>query len=447
MGRLQKNEEIFDTKDILADVSDFSWATANNEVVAKVSGQVTGIDIDDGQWKTLTSEECKNIISTYGQGFEKLTIDAEIFVQLEGLESALNDAAIAYCELWTQYETQEAAEIKTVVEKGDPENNIPDKTYYQYVNGGAKRNTYNEAVNDRDNDYEPKLKEKEEAYKAAKEAIVGLFGGYQDTFTAGVDATSADVPESKEQEDIDVESEGNVPVGTVPYEDPEKVNNTSVDVGDPVKVGDGTELQEKNNGNPQEIGVKPDVAQYVISSEYLNKDGIDCIVKVDKNGNILEESGVTQNGTAAYRNTYQYNENGQLTQKYSEIGNGLVKQTFYKEDGSIEKEAELSNGTVVSGAVYGEDNKPVYTYQITNDGYEEESTYKNGKISYTLLHDADDNVIQETRYSYDEGGNLATEVSKDPKLNGHVYQYSPEGVKTVEAYFENDKLVSVNDLR
>ena len=94
MGRLQKNEEIFDTKDILADVSDFSWATANNEVVAKVSGQVTGIDIDDGQWKTLTSEECKNIISTYGQGFEKLTVDAEIFVQLEGLESALNDAAL-----------------------------------------------------------------------------------------------------------------------------------------------------------------------------------------------------------------------------------------------------------------------------------------------------------------------------------------------------------------
>ena len=447
MGRLQKVEEIFDTKEILANVSDFSWAPKNNDVVSKVSGQVSSIQIDGGQWKTLTSAEFNKIVNTFEEGFQKLTVDAQIFVQLEELEKALNEAAIAYCELWTQYETQEAAEIKQIVEKGDPEKNIPDKTYYQYVNGGAKRNTYNEAVTDRDNDYEPKLKEKEEAYKAAKEAIVALFEGYQDTFVTSVGAPGADVPSDPAPEEINLVSDGNQAVSTNAYEEPEKVNNTGVEVEDPKKVGDGTELQEKNNGNPQEIGVKPDVAQYVVSSEYLNKDGIDCIVKVDENGNILEETGVSQNGTAAYRNTYQYNENGQLTQKYSEIGNGLVKQTFYKEDGSIEKEAELSNGKVVSGAVYGKDNKPVYTYQITNDGYEEESTYKNGKISYTLLHDADNNVIQETRYSYDESGNLATEVSKDPKLNGHVYQYSPEGVKTVEAYFENDKLVSVNDLR
>lgn len=444
MGRLQKVEEIFDTKEILADVSDFSWASTNNDVVGKVSGQITGLEVDGGSWQTLTSEDCKNIISTFGKGFEKLAVDAEIFVQLEGLEAALNEAAIAYCELWDRYETQEAAEIKTVVEKGDPENNIPDKTYYQYVNGGSKRNTYAEAVNDRDNDYEPKLKEKEEAYKAAKEAIISLFGGYQDTFTSAVSATSADVPESKSQEAIEIKSE-DVGVATKPYEEPEKVNNTSVDVGDPTKVGDGTELQEKQNGNPQEIGVKPDVSQYVISSKYLNKDGIDYILKIDENGNVLEETGVDANGNATHRNTYQY-ENGKLVQKYSEIGNGLVKQTFYKEDGSVDKEAELSNGKIVSGAVYGDNNDLVYTYQITNDGNEQESNYKNGKISYTLLHDAENNVIQETRYSYDDNNNLAVEVTKDANLNGHLYQYNTEGVKTLEAYFENDKLVSVNEL-
>jgi hypothetical protein len=444
MGRLQKVEEIFDTKEILANVSDFSWATTNNDVVGKVSGQITGLEVDGGSWQTLTSEECKKIISTFGRGFVKLTADAEIFVQLEGLEAALNEAAINYCELWNQYETQEAAEIKKEIEKGDPEKDIPDKIYYKYVNGGARRNTYAEAVTDRDNDYEPKLKALEEAYKAAKEAIVGLFGGYQDTFTAAVNAVCADVPTSAKQEAIELQSDGSG-VGTKPYEEPEKVNNTSVVVEDPKKVGDGTELQGKENGNPQEIGTKPDVAQYVISSQYLSKDGVDYIIKIDKDGNVIEETGVNANGNATHRNTYQY-ENGKLVQKYSEIGNGLVKQTFYKEDGSVDKEAELSNGKIVTGAVYGDNNDLVYTYQITNEGNEQESNYKNGKISYTLLHDADNNVIQETRYSYDDNGNLAVEVTKDANLNGHLYQYNTEGVKTLEAYFENDKLVSVNEL-
>jgi hypothetical protein len=444
MGRLQKVEEIFDTKEILANVSDFSWATTNNDVVGKVSGQITGLSIDAGQWQTLTSEECSKIISTFGRGFVKLTADAEIFLQLEGLETTLNEAAIAYCELWDRYETQEAAEIKKEIEKGDPDNNIPDKIYYRYVNGGSKRDTYAEAVNDRDNDYEGKLSEKEEAYKAAKEAIIGLFGGYQDTFTSAVSAVCAAVPENPSQEEIDIQSE-DVGVATKPYEEPGKVSNTSVDVGDPQKVGDGTELEAANNGNPQEVGVKPDVSQYVISSEYLSKDGIDYIIKVDKDGNILEETGVDSNGNATHRNTYQY-ENGKLVQKYSEIGNGLVKQTFYKEDGSVDKEAELSNGKIVNGSVYGDNNDLVYTYQITNEGNEQESNYKNGKISYTLLHDAEDNVIQETRYSYDDNGNLAVEVTKDANLNGHLYQYNTEGVKTLEAYFENDQLVSVNEL-
>ena len=69
MGRLQKVEEIFDTKEILADVSDFSWASTNNDVVGKVSGQITGLEVDGGSWQTLTSEDCKNIISTFGKYF------------------------------------------------------------------------------------------------------------------------------------------------------------------------------------------------------------------------------------------------------------------------------------------------------------------------------------------------------------------------------------------
>ena len=191
----------------------------------------------------------------------------------------------------------------------------------------------------------------------------------------------------------------------------------------------------------------------------------------DKNGNVINEvSKVTDNATrSSYSvNTYEYDGMGRLVRKTDPAGNAVEKinynynsaqiesydgedhlKTFeYNKDGKVSlTKQRLDDGKYrkteqyydangnVSTVIDGKGNQTVYTYNEQNKLTEVSSYEKVGEELY--------NSTDTTRYTYDNNGNMKSQIIND-KITNTLHYNARNLVKEKEYPGTSNNIVSYN---
>lgn len=185
--------------------------------------------------------------------------------------------------------------------------------------------------------------------------------------------------------------------------------------------------------------------------------------KYDLNNNVILEAGF--NGGETFRNTYEYNSQGKLTEVIRSAGNKIDEKIVYNHSGNtanvnvytggktLTSKLKLvydSKGNILEEAVLSVDNRELeskkFRYNSRSEIIEEEKT-RNGKFYYRITYEYDTSerltsVSEETLakkkyvkkiYTYDLNGNL-TEYkwrrNPDDEFNVKEYTYDSQGICT-----------------
>jgi hypothetical protein len=188
--------------------------------------------------------------------------------------------------------------------------------------------------------------------------------------------------------------------------------------------------------------------QWVVGSNYIS-----AVQEFDMEGHMLKESTFNADGEPEELNEYKYDEQGRLaeeliyfeakevaeTHRFEYDGEQLLKEFVFYQDGS---EDTIS-------FTYNSEGKLIEKVLIDSDG-EMESREKFEYSGELLLHEEvlgpDEQPISDSRYSYDEKGNLIETIlwtQEDGELGRIVHEYDENGKRDcTERYNPSGQIVA-----